>query len=425
MTSNNNHLSNINNVTYNSTNYKVGTRSASFNGSNYFQIYNGGQFAPNSDFTIALWVKPVSSNGSNQSIASCRNSTNFTGWMIYINSNNNLEFITGNGTGWSTGTDALYPNIGNANAWIHLAFGIIKSTNSVAVYVNGTFQSTIARNYVNSATKPLRIGAGGDNTTAEFMVNSGTLIDNFQFYSKVLSATEVAIIYGDAFKNSLVAWYNFDGNANDSTTNNNHLSNVANVAYNATDYKLGISSAAFSGSNYFQFNNGVRFSPNSDFTIAFWVKPVRSAGSNQAIASCHNITNFTGWMIYINPNNNLEFWTGNGTGWSTGTDALYPNIGNANTWIHLAFGLNKTMNSVAVYVNGTLQSTIARTYVNNLTKPLRIGAGGDSTAEFIVNNGTLMDDFRFYNILLSATEITTIVLQSIPTLTPTLTPTPT
>jgi len=209
------------------------------------------------------------------------------------------------------------------------------------------------------------------------------------------------------------------------TSNNNHLSNINNVTYNSTNYKVGTRSASFSGSNYFQIYNGGQFAPNSDFTIALWVKPVTSNGSNQSIASCRNSTNFTGWMIYINSNNNLEFITGNGTGWSTGTDALYPNIGNANTWIHLAFGLNKTMNSVDVYVNGTLQSTIARTYVNNLTNPLRIGAGGDSTAEFIVNNGTLMDDFRFYNILLSATEITTIVIQSIPTLTPTLTPTPT
>ena len=183
------------------------------------------------------------------------------------------------------------------------------------------------------------------------------------------------------------------------------------VAYTTSDFRLGTHAASFNGSNvHFEINNDGRFSPDN-FTIALWIKPV-GTGYYQSIATCRNGTTFTGWMIYINPNNDLEFMTGSGTGWSYNADDLYTVIRYANRWVHLAFGISKSTNSVVVYVNGNLKRTITRTYINNTDKPLRIGAGGDSTnGELFLGSGTLMDDFRLYNRVLSAAEISTIVIQ--------------
>jgi surface protein len=415
---NGNHLSSLNNVAYTTVDYRLGTHAASFSGSNYFEIANDGRFSPN-DFTVAFWIKPVSSAGTYQSIATCRNGFTFTGWMIYIDPTNDLVFMTGSETGWSYTPDVLYAGIGTAYTWVHVAFCLSKSTSSCGVYVNGTLKTTIARTYTNNMDKPLRIGAGGDSAAGELFLKPGTLMDDFRFYSRVLSAAEISTIVASAIPVPFwIASYNFDGNPNDSSGSNNHLSSINNVAYATADYRLGTHAASFSGSNYFEIANDGRFSPNN-LTVAFWIKPASSAGAYQSIATCRNGFTFTGWMIYINPNNDLVFMTGSGTGWSYTPDVLYAGIGTEYTWVHIAFCLSKYTSSSAstceVYVNGTLKTTITRTYANNADKPLRIGAGGDSAAgELFLKPGTLMDDFRVYNRVLSASEISTIVASAIP-----------
>jgi len=281
------------------------------------------------------------------------------------------------------------------------------------MYVNGTLKTTIARLYANT-NKPLKIGAGGDSAN-ELHLKNGTLMDDFRFYNRVLSAAEISTIVASAIpvplSSFLVASYNFDGNANDSSANGNHLSSINNVAYTTADYRLGTHAASFSGSNYFEIANNGRFSPN-DFTVALWIKPVSSAGTIQTIASCRNGTTFTGWMIYILNDNTLLFQTGTGSTWSYNTSPIHTMI--ANTWVHLAFCLSKSTNSCALYVNGTLRTTFTVTYTNTVDKPLRIGAGGDfATGDIWIKSGTLMDDFRFYNRVLSAAEIS-IVASAIP-----------
>jgi hypothetical protein len=411
---NNNHLTSINNVAYSTSDFRLGTRAALFNGSNYFEINNDGRFSPD-DFTVACWVKPVDSAGNVQSIATCRNGNSLRGWMIYIGPNNTLEFITGSGaSAWSGpasyGSDGLLNVIGNT--WVHLAFSISKSASSVLVYVNGTHTRTIARMYANNTDKPLRIGAGGE-FPGELCVKSGTLMDDFRFYNRVLSAAEIASVISSSF---LIASYNFENNPNDSSGKGNTLSSINNVAYSASDYKLGTRAASFSGSNYFEIANDGRFSPN-DFTVAFWIKPVSSTTDYQSIATCRNGNSLTGWMIYISPNNDLEFVTGTGTSFHGWVSSIVYNV-IANSWVHLAFCITKkpieSICSCQVYVNGSLNTTITgRPYANNTDKPLRIGAGGDSAGgELFLKPGTIMDDFRFYNKVLLAAEISTIYTQA-------------
>jgi surface protein len=326
-----------------------------------------------------------------------------------------LEFWTGSGTGWSYTSDVLYTGIGTAYTWVHLAFCFSKytssSSSSCEVYVNGTLKTTITRTYANNTDKPLRIGAGGDSTAGELFLKSGTLMDDFRFYNRVLSAAEISTIVASAIpaplSSFLVASYNFDGNPNDSSTYGNHLSSINNVAYTTAD---NITAASFSGSNYFEIANDGRFSPN-DLTVAFFIKHNSTPGAYQTIASCRNGTTYTGWIIFINPNNQLEFWTGTGSTWS---NTGYTDIGNANTWVHIAFCLSKSTNTSAstceVYVNGTLKTTVTRTYTTNTDKPLRIGAGGDSAAgELFLKSGAFIYDFKLYNRVLTNVEINSII----------------
>jgi hypothetical protein len=208
----------------------------------------------------------------------------------------------------------------------------------------------------------------------------------------------------------LVARYSFDSNGNDTSTNDNHLTNNNTVMFNTVDYKQGIGAASFNGSNYFQIANNGMFSPDN-FTVACWIKPVSSAGDYQSIATCRTgySPNLSGWMIYIHPDNNLQFWTGNGSYWSGGSENLFSGFGNLNRWVHLAFTFNKATGSLVMYVDGTLTTTVSRSYANTTVNSLRIGAGAtEQNAQFFLRNGTLLDDFRFYHGVLSASEISDI-----------------
>jgi hypothetical protein len=195
---------------------------------------------------------------------------------------------------------------------------------------------------------------------------------------------------------NIVASYNFDSNANDSSPNNNTLTDVSNVTYNTNDYKRGSASASFNGSNYFQISNDGRFSPDN-FTISCWIKPIDSSGSIQSIASCRNSADLTGWTLYISQTNMLQFWTGIGTGstWNGSSESLFPMI--INVWTHISITLNKTTSAFVLYINGNvIQTTGTRIYANNNSTNLRIGAGTNETiGGLILKNGTLIDDFRF------------------------------
>ena len=195
---NNNHLTNYNTVTFNTTNYMRGSGAALFNGSNYFEIANDGRFSPD-NFTVACWLRPLSSVGNYQAVASCRTGTvpNVSGWMIYIHPDNSLQFWTGNGSSWYGIGIHLYSGFGNLNTWVHIAFTFTKSTGSLVMYINGTLTTTVSRSYANTTNNSLRIGAGATGSTAQFFLVNGTLLDDFRFYNKVLSASEVSAIYSN------------------------------------------------------------------------------------------------------------------------------------------------------------------------------------------------------------------------------------
>jgi hypothetical protein len=254
---NNNTLTNVSSVTFNTSEYKHGTAAASFNGSNYFQIANDGRFSPD-NFTVACWIKPVAGTGY-QTIAACRNSPSpLSGWIIYI-SENNLEFWTGSGSNWSGPGVTLFSGFGNLNSWVHLCFTLNKSTGSLVVYINGNLTTTVSRTYANNTLNNLRIGAGANESTAEYIIKNGTLIDDFRFYNQVLTSSEVtaisrvatkfAVNYGDLTSTDF-SGVNFTGVNFTSTTLTG--SNFTNCNFtNATLVNVTVdSSTNFTGANF-------------------------------------------------------------------------------------------------------------------------------------------------------------------------------
>jgi hypothetical protein len=261
---------------------------------------------------------------------------------------------------------------------------------------------------VNESTGEVTIiGAG----TVTITVNQAASTDGVYAATLVSNLFEVSV----PMISTLVAFYPFDSNGNDNSINGNHLTIFNSVTFNTSDYKQGNGAASFNGSNYFERANDGRFSPDN-FTVACWIKPVDGAGNYQSIATCRNSPspNLSGWMIYINPSNNLQFWTGNNWYWSGQDDILFPGFGNLNRWVHIAFTFTKASDSLVVYIDGSSTTTVSRLYINTTNNSLRIGAGAtEHHPLFFLRNGTLLDDFRFYNSVLSASDISSIVSSSL------------
>ncbi len=427
---NGNTLTNVSSVIYSTTDFIRGTAAAQFNGSNYFEVSNDGRFSPE-NFTVAVWVKPKTLSTSYQSIASCRASSPWRGWMLYIgpdNGGSNLEIWSSSDGSNFTGQTSVYANLGRLNRWVHVAFTLNQSTSALLVYIDGTLVTTTTLGYTRNLATNLRIGAGSNETGGQIQVVNGTLIDDFNIFNRVLTPSEIANVYSSTFASnpntSLVAHFNFDSNVNDSSPNflnvTNTLTNYNSVIYNTTDFKRGTASAQFSGANYFQItNNDFRFTPN-EFTITMWVKPtLTGTAAVQSLATCREAispySSLKGWMIYIGSTNKLEVITGGGSNTWNGqaSSAAVPDFVNG-VWRHLAITISRTTGFLNVYTDGVFRETTSRSYVpiSNSTYPLRIGAGGDLTGisqgEFIVKNGTLIDDFRLYNRILTAPEIANI-----------------
>jgi hypothetical protein len=210
---------------------------------------------------------------------------------------------------------------------------------------------------------------------------------------------------------NLKAWYKFDGNGNDNSGNNKHLTPI-NISYNTSDSIVNQSSI-YNGSGYFEIANDGYFSP-SIFTVSLWFKFFAKYGDYQTIAMCRNAIPSSGWNIYINPSNGLEIWTANninGTWWNI--SSIIADIP-LNIWTHLAFSIQITSGTTAelkAYLNGSVKISTTYTYFQNTTQPLLIGVATGNV--YYMRNNSLIDDFRIYNKALTPTEISQ--LYNIPT----------
>jgi uncharacterized protein YjbI with pentapeptide repeats len=320
-----------------------------------------------------------------------------------------------------------FPEIASLSSWqIDISFTVTGGAGTWRALIGDMFNN-ITNSYdgtrgwglwisTNSRIYWSWVGATSEPEILNVVLNTPYVLTAAQSSGTItLTLTNLAQTFNSSLSiSNLVALYNFDSTANDSSVNNNHLTNVNSVSYNTNDYKRGTASAQFNKTNYFQVSNDGRFSPDN-LTISFWVKPVNSNGVHQAIASCRNIVSggWVGWLIYIGPTNNLEFITGNGTGTLTG-GSIYSNFGGTITsWVHIAITLTKSTSTTVLYVNGRVWTSASNSYVNNPSGNLRIGAGAnESSASFFMGVGSQLDDFRIYSKILSESEIGTIIANS-------------
>lgn len=380
----------------------------------FSQFYAGGghvllpafDASLNSGFTCSLWVKdevigvePVGAEfyvgfASGAADGAFNSRITLNNWSPAF-----VGFANGNGSG--TGVDFRYTidMATHPTSWKHLVMAT--TPGRFSCYLNGS--KIYETNVSYGAVFPAPLSALGrhwwpSGSSARMSIT----YDNVRIYNRALSDSEIQQLYayeGFQLTNGLVAYYPFNGDANDESGNGNNASVSGAVL---TVDRFGVTNKAFhfngAGDN---MSASVASIPlgNSPRTIVAWFKPDDSSLINGIIH--HGRDDCTGLMFGLSRgrsylgNDNLGFWGGC-------RDYASSLIIPSNQWSFVA--LTYDGSSIRLYANGQSE-TNGIGPLNTQNSRLWIGAetlnDGGSFRDFFKGS---IDDIRIYNRALSTEE---------------------
>lgn len=196
--------------------------------------------------------------------------------------------------------------------------------------------------------------------------------------------------------NGLLSYYPFNGNGNDLSPFNNHLTN--NGATPTAD-RFGNANAAydFNGSNQYLIRNtpSFTFNPNSTFTVSLWHNRVNTASVGIPIMHATTAAGNFIW-IYQAGSTSMNFGTNKQqSAWIWASSSTTTNV-----WTHIVLVYNA--GAMSLYKDNILvaSATFTHTNVTSTTLPLYVGRGVSGN----YFNGKI-DDIGIWNRCLSACEI--------------------
>ena len=213
--------------------------------------------------------------------------------------------------------------------------------------------------------------------------------------------------------NGLVAYYPFNGNAEDASGNGNH--GAANAGVSATTDRFGRTNSAFlfdgvSGTIEISSLNAFQYRP---ITYAAWVvvknyfpitlghKFKSIVGRNKKFELNDGILGFfaDGWYGSEPYQNTIVMWRGGGNSGSDTPSTLA--VPPTNVWLHIVY-THDADGRFAMYQNGSLMNTGIFTNLQNAVEPFKIGSCTDQGMYFWDDK---LDDIRIYNRALSSNEV--------------------
>lgn len=290
------------------------------------------------------------------------------------------------------------------NNWYHWVLTINGSTQKI--YVNGQLKSTDNTFSGSTAVSGKDFSLGvitSISGIAPFTdVNVGYLtgkLDDVRIYDAAMTDAQVLQLYNNE-TTGLVAYFPFNGNANDESGNANH--GTVDGATLTTDRFNNTNKAyAFNGSsNYINVPDAAILRPQLEITLSAWVKRTRfgidiitEKGGDWTSGTCNY------GMGLHSINNNMFYFFFNG-GWR-GTDGF-----NDFNWHYYTVVAKNGDSNPVLYIDGVqkvvLYTSGAGTIsMNNSALDLHIGAqisGGYYGAN-------LIDELKIYNRQLSASEV--------------------
>ncbi len=402
---------------YGSSRRNLSGQALSLDGSTLVQVPNtlrstlGPGSVPPLECSITTWVK-ISKNNDN--------SVMFLGsWGGGIGMLNiRKDVYQGNPN--SIVVNAPYVAAGGAipyfDEWLQISV-TWKANDKLVLYINGINIGLVAAqgplaggSFNGNGTPPDKFDIGGH--TGSFRLIGA--IDDTRIYNRALSDTEVKALYeyestppdNNFIANGLVAYYPFNGNANDESGNGRN-GKVSGVSTAMDRFGKPNSAYNFSGNKPQRITTTPIDRYSQEFSASLWVTVDPGIGRESYIlGSGSNDSRWIGlrYQLFAEANTSTGY-KNIGAGVSAGaleTPISYQFIPNSDTWVHIV----KTVGNgyLTVYVNG---SFVGRTPAGSMSAPpsgnLVIGDFEDPITGNVWKGR--IDDVRFYNRALSDTEV--------------------
>jgi Concanavalin A-like lectin/glucanases superfamily len=197
----------------------------------------------------------------------------------------------------------------------------------------------------------------------------------------------------------LVAYYPFNGNADDATsfTNNGSITGATLT----TDRFCNANSAySFDGNDYIQAPDATQLRSNN-LTVSVWVYNL-SNGINSIIDKAIGSSNCDSWVVF---NYNSNFAASSCFDSGSGYTSLLQTPNTKEVWTNLIYVIDDNNNRITFYKDGALVGDAV--FTQSLaydSRPLLIGMAYESGTLQFPFNGKI-DDIRIYNRALNAAEI--------------------
>lgn len=202
--------------------------------------------------------------------------------------------------------------------------------------------------------------------------------------------------------NGLVAYFSFEGNADDLSGNNYHGS-VQGARPTADRFGNQNGAYLFDGTDDFISLGNVEemsFGGAESYTMATWIR-VDSTKRTNIVVSKWNGGVLAGWYMGVS-NTNKAMAYRNVPPWSIGTEEEVP----ADEFVHLIASYDGETRELMLYINGELLRTQPwTTHPHDRRTPVLIGARHTSSEVATFYKGVI-DDIRIYDRLLNEEEIT-------------------
>jgi len=381
---NNFELTAFGNAQLNTTTFKYGGGSGSFNGTgDYIQVPENNNFEFGSeDFTIESWIYPTNISPPKAVVSKGAPGTTTDNVWTLEWTGTALRFYGAPGLGPIVTTTTSF----TTNTWYHVA--LTRSSNVYRIFVNGVLEDTNSSNNSTIQTGgPVIVGAGWfdpANRSFNGYIDDVRITKGIARYTSNFTPPQQQLSDpSDQYVSNVSLLLHMDGLSGsqtftDSSTNNFTLTAFGNAQIDTSVKKFGSGAAYFSTNNTDYIvalqSNGYAFG-TADFTVEMWLYPTQMDNAYHVFFDTRPQSGSIGGAVtmFLKADQTLHLLIGGES--DIVTSALTP-----NQWTHVA--LVRTGNDFKIYLNGT-QSGSTFTSSVTIDKPyLIIGKTVESPANY-------------------------------------------
>ena len=377
----------------------------------YIDLGNDNSMKPDFPASLSIWVNPGADYNQGALFANDEmdGTAYYNGLLVYLNPSGQVSSNIGGGfASQSSRRTFTTDNSISLNGWTHVVV-IWESATSRQIYFNGVLQNGTWDDGTATGIRYTSVAAAFGWSLASNLTYFGGSLDDIYFYNKVLSQAEVNDLYAEP-NPQLVAYYPFNGNANDESGYGND--GTVNGATLTTD-RFGVADKAYS---FDGVNDYIELPdlPTKSFPIsisAFFKK----TGNSELKGYLYNSDkwdqywgDYQGFNITLMDNGSIYGGFG---GNSNKANYFYSSESqfNLDQWYHVCI-VYEDYHDIRIYLNGN-QLSASETHpdyntIYNTNIVDKIGASSDGQGRFYYFGS--IDDFKIYNRILTQTEITSL-----------------